>query len=165
MVMDVPFGDGACANLDAGISGDMAMAKKTGLQFTGSLGIVCGRLSTLHMQYNYMHKSSYYIFGLDYDSKRNLLAGGFKVNLERSTSWKFFGHRYNRHPKIMIAMAFSMDITKPASTTDATLGGTISVSGGSGSLQCTLSSTGDDECSFNFKMGSKYGSYQYSDTW
>ena len=165
MDMDVPMGDGACANLDAGISGDMSMAKKSGLLFDGSLSVVCGRLSTLHMEYDYSHKSSYYVFGLDYDSKRNLLAGGFKVNLERSTSWKFLGHRYNRHPKIAIAMAFSMDITKPASTTDATLGGTISVSGGSGSLQCTLSSGGDDECSFNFKMGSKYGSFQYSDTW
>jgi hypothetical protein len=166
MSLDVPFGAGACANFTSGINGDMSMGGKTGLAFDGSLGIECGRLKTLHMQFDYMHRAVEYAFLLDYSSTTNLLAGGFKFDFERSTSWKFFGHRYNRHPKIKIAMQFSMNIAKPASTTDVTLGGSISVSGGSGALQCTFSTSGgDDECSFNFQMGSKYGSYKYADTW
>ena len=166
MSIDVPFGSGSCANFTTGINGVMSMGSKTGLNFDGSLGIECGRLKTLHMEFAYLHKAVEYDFLLDYNSTTNRLAGGFKFDFERSTSWKFFGHRYNRHPKIKIAMQFSMDISKPASTTDVTLGGSISVSGGSGALQCSFSTSGgDDECSFNFQMGSKYGSYKYADTW
>lgn len=166
MSIDVPFGSGSCANFTTGINGVMSMGSKTGLNFDGSLGIECGRLKTLHMEFAYLHRAVEYDFLLDYNSSTNRLAGGFKFDFERSTSWKFFGHRYNRHPKIKIAMQFSMDISKPASTTDVTLGGSISVSGGNGALQCSFSTSGgDDECSFNFQMGSKYGSYKYADTW
>lgn len=161
--MDIPFGEGGCANMVANTSGVMKMASKT-YNFTGNLQLNCGGLQVLHFQFYYSHRGVQALFGLDYSSKTKLLAGGVFFNFERSTSWKFLGHKYNRHPKIAMGLSFSMNVTKPSATLNAFLGGTISVSGGSGTLACTISSTSDDECTIAVRINS-FGGHSYNDTW
>jgi hypothetical protein len=161
--MDIPFGAGGCANMVANTSGVMKMASKT-YNFTGNLQLNCGGLQVLHFQFYYTHRAVQSLFALDYTSKTKLLAGGVFFNFERSTSWKFLGHKYNRHPKIAMGLSFSMNVTKPASTLNAFLGGTISVSGGSGTLACVINSSGDDECSIAVQINS-FGGHKYNDTW
>ena len=74
------------------------------------------------------------------------------------------GHKYNRHPKIAMGLSFSMNVTKPASTLNAFLGGTISVSGGSGTLACVINSSSDDERTIAVQINS-FGGHKYNDTW
>lgn len=164
LVMNVPFGSSTCANFTSSTSGQMSMASKTNLAFAGNIELDCGQLKVLHLQYDYSHGGLTQLFNLDYNSTTHILAGGVYFSFERSTSWRFFGHRYNRHPKIAIGLTYSMDTTKPGSTLTATLGGSISVSGGSGSLACTLSTTGDDSCSIHVQINPG-GGHTFNDTW
>ena len=165
LVMNVPFGSGSCADFSADTSGHMSMAKKTNLAFEGDLEVDCGELRLLHLAYDYSHGGLTQEFELDYNATTHILAGGVYFSFERSTSWKFFSHRYNRHPKIAIGLTYSMDTTKPGSTLAATLGGSVSVSGGSGSLVCTINSgTADDTCTINVHI-SPGGGHTFNDTW
>jgi hypothetical protein len=165
LVMNVPFGSGSCANFSADTSGHMSMASKTNLAFEGDLEVDCGQLKVLHLQYDYSHGGLTQLFNLDYNSTTHILAGGVYFSFERSTSWRFFGHRYNRHPKIAIGLTYSMDTTKPGSTLTATLGGSVSVSGGSGSLVCTINGgSADDTCTINVHI-TPGGGHTFNDTW
>jgi len=162
MAMDIPFGSGVCGSYSSSISGQMSMGSKK-YAFTGSIGMNCGNLSQLHLAFGYYHGGISYQFGIDYNSKTKMLAGGINFNFERSTSWKFLGHKYNRHPKMAIALAFSMNTSNPSSASLA-LGGTVSVSGGSGTIECAFGGSSDDQCSISVRINS-FGGHSYSDTW
>jgi len=169
MSMTVPFGSGTCGSFSTDTSGLMEMASKTSLSFTGDIAIDCGELKTLLLEYDYSHGGISETFELDYDSDTGELAGGVSFTFNRSTSWKFWFHRYNRHPYFNISLDYSMDVNDPASTLEATLSGTVSVSGGSGSLSCTLvagsgTDWADDQCSLevDIKIG---GGHTYKASW
>ena len=162
--MDIPLGSGSCAGFSGYIDGTMSMGGKTNLAMSGNLAYDCGVLKVLHLQFQYAHKGTAAAFLLDYDSKSHQLAGGAYFKFERKTSWKFLGHRYNRTPKISVGLAFSMNTDQPSSGR-LTLGGSLSVSGGSGSLECTISGNGsDDQCSISARIN-VFGGHSYSDTW
>lgn len=166
--MTVPFGAGACASFSEDASGLMDMAEKTSLSFTGKIAMNCGTLEVLEMEYDYKHGSITEVFELDYDASTGILAGEVEFDFNRSTSWKFFFHKYNRNPRFDITLAYSMDVDKP-STASATLTGDISVSGGDGSITCTLavgsgSDWADDQCSLHVHI-SIGGGHTYDATW
>jgi hypothetical protein len=162
MEFDVGFESGACASFSSSVSGDMSMGGKA-YKFNGNLRFECGTLKVLHLQFNYLHRSVSYLFAIDYNSSTKVLAGGAAFNFERTTSWKFLGKKYKRHPKMAIALAFTMKVDNP-SAGSLTLGGTVSVSGGSGSIECTFGGSGDDECKLKAKIN-VFGGTSYSDTW
>jgi hypothetical protein len=169
MSMTVPFGAGECGSFSSDTSGLMQMASKTSLSFTGDLALNCGELETLVLEYDYSHGAITQTFELDYDASTGILAGGVSFTFERSTSWKFWFHTFNRHPYFDISLDYSMDVNDPASTLEATLSGTVSVSGGSGSLTCTLvagSGTDwtDDQCSIDVKITAG-GGHEYKASW
>jgi hypothetical protein len=164
MAMDIPLGANSCANFSGYLDGVASMGGKTNLALTGNLQFDCGVLKVLHLQFQYLHKGIATAFMLDYNSRTHMLAGGAFFKFERSTSWKFLGRRYNRHPKIAIGLNFSMNIDRPSSGT-LTLGGTVDVSGGSGSLACTLSGNGsDDTCAISVRVN-VFGGHSFNDTW
>ncbi|MHC8497440.1 MAG: hypothetical protein ACYYNF_10705 [Actinomycetes bacterium] len=169
MSMTVPFGAGECGSFETDSSGLMSMASKTSLSFTGDIALDCGELQTLLLEYDYSHGAITETFELEYDSSTGLLAGGVSFTFERSTSWKFWFHTFNRHPYFDISLDYSMDVNDPASTLDATLSGTVSVSGGSGSLTCTLvagsgTDWADDQCSIDVKITAG-GGHEYKASW
>ena len=86
---------------------------------------------------------------------------GFKF--ERKTSWKFVTRRYKRHPKFEIALEFKMNVDKPSSAS-LTLDGDISVSGGSGSLKCSINTGKDDGCDLEVKIR-VFGGHTYRSKW
>jgi hypothetical protein len=146
----------------------MDMGKKTSLSFTGQIAMNCGKLEILEMDYDYHHGSITEIFELKYDASTGILAGEVEFDFDRSTSWKFFFHHYNRHPKFSIKLSYSMNVDKP-STASATLDGTISVSGGDGSIECTLevgsgTDWADDQCSLHVHI-SVGGGHTYNASW
>ena len=168
MSMTVPFGAGECGSFTSDTSGQMDMAKKTSLSFTGDISMNCGRLEVLKLDYDYKHGSITEVFELDYDASTGILAGEVEFDFDRSTSWKSFFHKYNRHPKFSIALLFSMDVDKP-STASVTLDGTVSVSGGDGSLSCTIeagsgANWADDQCSLHVHI-SVGGGHTYNASW
>ena len=168
MSMTVPFGAGECGSFSSDTDGQMDMAKKTSLSFTGKIAMNCGKLEVLQMDYDYHHGSVTEVFELDYDASTGILAGEVEFDFERSTSWKFLTHRYNRHPKFEITLAYSMDVDKP-STASATLTGDVSVSGGDGSLSCTIeagsgTNWADDQCSLHVHL-SVGGGHTYNASW
>jgi hypothetical protein len=168
MSMNVPFGAGQCGSFSEAASGLMDMAKKTSLSFTGKIAMNCGKLEILEMDYDYKHGSVTEVFDLDYDASTGILAGDVEFDFDRSTSWKFFFHHYNRHPKFSIKLSYSMNVDKP-STASATLDGTISVSGGDGSIECTLevgsgTDWADDQCSLHVHI-SVGGGHTYNASW
>lgn len=168
MSMTVPFGAGECGSFSEDASGLMSMAKKTSLSFTGDIAMNCGKLETLEMDYEYHHGSITEVFELDYSASTGILSGEVSFDFDRSTSWKFFFHRYNRHPKFSITLAYSMDVDKPT-TASVTLTGSISVSGGDGSISCTLetgsgSDWADDQCSLHVHI-SIFGGHTYDASW
>ncbi len=162
MSMDIPFGSGSCATFSAGISGNMSMGSKSYI-FDGNMTLDCGRLTVLHIRFEYMKKSVTYNFYLDYNSSNHVLSGGLAFKFERSTSWKFLSHRYRRHPKFEIKLDFSMDFDNPGNG-KLSFYGFISVSGGEGSLGCTLNANGDDSCSLYVKI-KVLGTHVYRGTW
>ena len=168
MEMTVPFGAGECGSFTSDTSGLMDMAKKSSLSFTGDLSMNCGKLEVLKLDYDYKHGSITEIFELDYDASTGILAGEVEFDFDRSTSWTFFWHKFNRHPKFSIKLSYSMNVDKP-STASATLDGTISVSGGDGSIECTLevgsgSDWADDQCSLHVHI-SVGGGHTYNASW
>ena len=168
MEMTVPFGAGQCGSFDDTASGIMSMAKKTSLSFTGQISMNCGKLEILEMDYDYHHGSVTEVFELDYEASTGILSGEVEFDFDRSTSWKFFFHKYNRHPRFDITLAYSMDVDKP-STASATLTGEISVAGGDGSITCTLevgsgSDWADDQCSLHVHI-SIGGGHTYDASW
>ena len=100
--------------------------------------MVCGELQVLHLAYAYYHGGVSSDFVLDYNQSTGILSGGVYFAFNRSTSWRFFGYRYRRHPSISIGLTYSMNVDSPSSASEATLAGSVSVSGGSGSLTCTV---------------------------
>jgi hypothetical protein len=129
----------------------------------------CGKLEVLEMDYVYSHNNSQEIFELKYDADTGILAGEVEYEFDRSTSWKFFFHHYNRHPKFSIKLSYSMDVANPGSAAMATLDGTVSVSGGDGSLECTLvvgsgTNWADDQCSLRVHI-SVGGGHTYNASW
>jgi hypothetical protein len=169
MSMTVPFGAGECGSFSEDAHGLMDMGKKTSLSFTGQIGMNCGKLEILEMDYDYHHGSITEIFELKYDASTGILAGEVEFDFDRSTSWKFFFHHYNRHPKFSIKLAYSMDVANPGSAAMATLTGTVSVAGGDGSLSCTLevgsgSDWADDQCSLHVHI-SIAGGHTYNASW
>ena len=161
-VIDIPFGSGSCAAFSASTSGRMTMGKKN-YDFSGNMTIDCGRLTVLHIQYQYWKKAISYQFNLDYNSNTHVLSGGMKFKFERSTSWKFLSHRYRRHPKFVVYMNFSMDFDNPGNG-HLDFYGSISVSGGSGSLGCSLNANGDDSCSLYVRINI-FGGHTYRSSW
>jgi hypothetical protein len=162
MSMDIPFGSGSCANFSAGTSGNMSMGSKSYI-FDGNMTFECGELTVFHMHFDYMKKSVSYDFYLDYNSSNHVLSGGLAFKFERSTSWKYLSHRYRRHPKFEIKLDFSMDFDNPGNG-KLSFYGFISVSGGEGSLSCTLNANGDDSCSLYVKI-KVLGTHVYRGSW
>lgn len=160
--MNVTFGPGGCGGYTSDIGGEMSMGKKK-YSFDGGMTIDCGVLKALQFRFDYTKGNRTYDFYIDYNSKTNAIAGGLGFAFERSTSWKFFGYRYRRHPKFSIRLDFYMDFDKP-NDASLTLGGSVSVSGGSGSLSCTISGSGDDSCSLYVKI-KILGGHTYRSTW
>jgi hypothetical protein len=131
----------------------------------GVMSTMLSSLSTIEVSHGAITQT----FELDYDASTGILAGGVSFTFERSTSWKFWFHTFNRHPYFDISLDYSMDVNDPASTLEATLSGTVSVSGGSGSLTCTLvagSGTDwtDDQCSIDVKITAG-GGQEYKASW
>ena len=162
MSMDIPFGSGSCANFSAGTSGNMSMGSKSYI-FDGNMTFECGELTVFHMHFDYMKKSVSYDFYLDYNSSNHVLSGGLAFKFERRTSWKFLSHRYRRHPKFEIKIDFSMDFDNPGNG-KLSFYGFISVSGGEGSVNCTLNANGDDSCSLYVKI-KVLGTHVYRGSW
>jgi hypothetical protein len=162
MSINIPFGSGACANFSAGTSGNMEMGKKAYI-FDGNMTLECGRLTVFHIDFEYIKKSVTYTFNLDYNSSNRVLSGGLEFKFERRTSWKFLSHRYRRHPKFEIELDFSMDFDNPGNG-KLRFYGAISVSGGSGSVDCTLNANGDDSCSLYVKI-KVLGTHVYRSNW
>jgi hypothetical protein len=164
MSTDIPFGAGACATSDSSIAGLMSLGSRS-YDFDGQLVIDCGDLKVLSFEFDYEKDSVSYRFYIDYDSSTDILAGGLAFNFERKTSWNFFGFRYQRHPKFTVRLDFSMDVNKPSSGTLA-MYGAISVSGGSGSLDCTISGDPevDDGCSLYVRID-VFGGHTYRSSW
>jgi hypothetical protein len=128
----------------------------------------CGKLEVLEMDYVYSHNNSQEIFELKYDADTGILAGEVEYDFDRSTSWKFFFHHYNRHPKFSIKLSYSMNVDEPANAT-ISLAGTLSVSGGDGSIECTIvAGSGDvwkdDQCSLHVHI-SVGGGHTYNASW
>lgn len=161
----VPFG-GGCGFIKDSIDGDMSMAKKTSLSFSGEIETTCGVLSVLHMQYAYSHGGVTQTFALDYDASTGHISGGVSFEFNRSFSWKFLTYRYHRHPKIYVSISYDMDVADPSKAAEAQIYGTVSVSGGSGSLACQLNSTGDDSCHITVDIDAGVGGgHHYEDDW
>ncbi len=161
-VLDVPFGAGACASFAAGTDGDMSMGGKHYV-FDGDIELDCGVLKVLHIEFDYMKGGKAYRFDLDYDGAKRKIEGGVGFSFERKTSWKFFGHRYRRHPKFQVDIDYSMKVDKPESAA-LTIKGKVSVSGGSGSLECSLNTGKDDGCSIYVRI-KKFGGHTYRSSW
>lgn len=162
MSMDIPVGAGSCADFTAATEGNLTMGKKA-YDFNGNMKLVCGQLKVLHFDFLYTKSSVQYHFYLDYNSDTHVLAGGLQFKFERSTSWKYLSHRYRRHPKFVVRIDFSMDFDKPAADS-LSIYGYISVSGGSGSLDCSFGGSGDDSCSLYVKIN-VFGGHTYKATW
>jgi hypothetical protein len=168
MSMTVPFGAGECGSFSEDANGTMEMGSKTNLSFTGDIAMNCGKLEVLEMDYVYSHNNSQEIFELKYDADTGILAGEVEYDFDRSTSWKFFFHHYNRHPKFSIKLSYSMNVDEPANAT-ISLAGTLSVSGGDGSIECTIvAGSGDvwkdDQCSLHVHI-SVGGGHTYNASW
>lgn len=117
--------------------------------FSGNLSMDCHGLQVLHLQYQYSKKGVLYAFYLDYDSSTRVIAGGLEFDFDKKMSWKFVGIRRTRHPKFAIRLDFSMPVDNP-SHGYLKLYGSISVSGGNGSVKCTFGSGGgDDGCALH----------------
>lgn len=91
-----------------------------------------------------------------------------QFTFERETSWRHFFHHYSRHPYFTIELDFSMDVTSP-STAKAHLYGEVDVSGGDGSVECTLyggssANWADDECSLHVHINAG-GGHTYDASW
>jgi hypothetical protein len=71
-----------------------------------------------------------------------ILAGEVEFDFDRSTSWKSFFHKDNRHPMFSIVLSFSMDADKPS----------------------TASVTLDDQCSLHVHI-SVGGGHTYNASW
>lgn len=169
MSMTVPFGAGECGSFSADTRGLMDMAQKTSLSFTGDLAMDCGRLKVLELDYDYYHGGVKEIFELKYDSSTGILAGDVEFDFERSTSWKFLTHRYNRHPKFAIKLAYSMDVANPGAAASAAFSGNVTLSGGSGTISCTIkagsgSNWADDQCSLDVEI-TVGGGHTYKSSW
>ena len=162
MSIDIPFGSGACANFSANTSGDMSMGKKQ-YDFVGNMTLNCGQLSVFHIEFEYKHNRIGYQFDLDYDSSTNKLKGGLRFVVKKKTSWNYFFHNYSRTSKFVIKLRFSMDFDHPKNAT-LRLYGDVSVSGGEGSVDCTISGSGDDSCSLYVKIN-VMGTHTYRGTW
>ena len=158
----VDVGGGQCGAFSAGLSGKMSMGSKK-YDFSGNMTVDCGQLSVFHLQFQYMKKSISYQFNLDYSSTTHVLSGGLTFKFERSTSWKFLSHRYRRHPKFVVHLDFSMDFDNPGNG-KLNFYGSISVSGGSGSLGCSLNANGDDSCSLYVRVNI-FGGHTYRSSW
>jgi hypothetical protein len=160
--MEIPFGAGECADFSAATNGDMSMGGKQYL-FVGELALDCGRLERLRFGFDYMKSGVAYAFLIDYDSRSRMLAGGIDFKFERKTSWRFVFKRYKRHPKFEIGLDFAMNVDKPSSAA-LTLDGKISVSGGSGSLMCSINTGKDDGCDLEVKIR-VFGGHTYRSKW
>lgn len=143
----VPFAPSTnCGFIHDDIDGNLSMAKKTSLVFSGVYESVCGEMTVLHLQYAYTHGGLERDFMLDYSAATGILSGSTSFEFNRSFSWKFLSHRYHRHPKVFLSLTWSMDVGDPGKAGEAVLDGLVDVAGGSGSLACKLSSSGDDYC-------------------
>ncbi len=158
----VPFGAGACASFAAGTDGDMSMGGKHYV-FDGDIALDCGVLKVLHIEFDYMKGGKSYRFDLDYDSAKGKISGGVGFKFERKTSWKHLFHRYSRHPKFQVDLDFSMKVNKPESAA-LKIKGKVSVSGGSGSLECSINTGKDDGCSIRVHIN-KFGGHTYKSSW
>jgi hypothetical protein len=161
-VLDVPFGAGACASFAAGTDGRMSMGGKR-YAFDGDIELDCGVLKVLHISFDYLKGGQSYRFDLDYDAGSRRLEGGVGFKFERKTSWKFWGYRYQRHPKFQVDVDFSMNVDKPESAA-LRIRGKVSVSGGSGSLDCSINTGADDGCSIYVRIN-KFGGHTYRSSW
>jgi hypothetical protein len=123
----------------------------------------CGQLSVFHIEFEYKHNRIGYQFDLDYDSSTNKLKGGLRFVVKKKTSWNYFFHNYSRTSKFVIKLRFSMDFDHPKNAT-LRLYGDVSVSGGEGSVDCTISASGDDSCSLYVKIN-VMGTHTYRGTW
>jgi putative transposon-encoded protein len=106
---------------------------------------------------------------MKYDSDTGILAGDVEFSFERSTSWKFLTHRYNRHPKFDFKLSYSMDVANPGTAAEAAFSGTVTLSGGSGSITCNIeagsgSNWADDQCSLYVKI-TVGGGHTYKSSW
>lgn len=168
MSMTVPFGNGQCGSFAEDASGQMDMGSKVNLNFDGNLEVDCGKLKVLHMRYDYHHGAVTEDFNLDYDSATGILAGGVQFAFERGTSWRHFFHHYSRHPYFTIKLDYSMNVKSP-STAKAHLYGEVDVSGGDGSVECTLyggssANWADDQCSLHVHINAG-GGHTYDASW
>jgi hypothetical protein len=157
---------GGCGFINDAVEGDMSMAKKAHLTFSGEIQTKCGLLTVLNLEYQYSHAGVTKTFELAFDAKTGHIAGGVSFDFNRSFSWKFLSHRYHRHPKVFIELTFDMDVADPSKAAEAKLDGFVSVSGGSGDLSCSLSTSGDDSCHITVDInGSIGGGYHFEDNW
>jgi hypothetical protein len=162
-VIDIDPSPGACSDFSATTDGDLTLGSRRYTWTNGQIAFKCGVLDVLHFELAYSHRAISSSFLIDYNNSTRVLAGGLNFKFERRTSWKYFGHRYSRHPKMAISLAFSMNVDKP-STATMTLKGSVSVSGGSGSLACSFGGSSDDECTIDVSIN-VFGGHRYRDTW
>lgn len=161
-VTDIPLGANSCANFNSATSGDMSMGGKRYV-FAGELAVDCGTLKVLHIEFDYMKRNVAYRFMLDYNSKTRELAGELGFKFQRKTSWRFVGIRYKRSPKFEIMVEFRMRVDKPSSA-QLKLYGAVTLSGGSGAVDCALNTGGDDGCDLIVQVR-VFGGHTYRSSW
>jgi len=165
-ILDTVPLSGGCGYIHDQVEGDMSMAKKTSLSFSGELETKCGLLTVLHLEYDYSHGGVTQTFALDFDAATGHIAGGVSFEFNRSFSWKYLTYRYHRHPKVFVEITFDMDVADPSKASEATIDGSVSVSGGSGELDCALSTSGDDSCHITVDIKSAIGGgFHFEDEW
>ncbi|MEN9506354.1 MAG: Carbohydrate binding domain [Actinomycetota bacterium] len=159
--MNVPTG--GCGSFNSESSGQMSLGSKN-YAFTGIINMSCGELRVLHFGFQYWKGGVSFAYSIDYDSTSKVLAGNLRFEFDRRVSWKYFGIRRTRHPKFMINLAFRMPVDNP-SAASLTLAGSVSVSGGSGRVDCAFGgSNSDDGCSLQVTIN-VFGGTSYSSTW
>ena len=157
----------ACGSFSADTSGSLSMGKKTHIEFDGTFSETCGVLHTLTIDFDYSHNNQTYGFDIAYSQDTGMLSGALDWSFSHNSTHRFTpgGYKYERGASIAIFLEFSLDTNHPSV---ATFGfrGTVTGNNVSGSVECSLSTTGDDSCSASIHVEIPgHGHFGASATW
>jgi hypothetical protein len=143
------------------------MGKKTHIEFDGTFSETCGVLHTLTIDFDYSHNNQTYGFDIAYSQDTGMLSGALDWSFSHNSTHRFTpgGYKYERGASIAIFLEFSLDTNHPSV---ATFGfrGTVTGNNVSGSVECSLSTTGDDSCSASIHVEIPgHGHFGASATW
>lgn len=154
----------SCGSFDTQVSGNLNLGPKK-LDFAGELKYDHGILQIFNISVQYTRGSISQALYLQYykdqtecsaqnpcfNGKTLHEAGSFDGGL----SFNYVKHTthgdYERHVQIYIAISFAMNFNNPGNG-KLTLAGTLEASKLSGSINCTISGSGDDSCHASFSI-------------